>query len=287
MLPNTLDVARQSMHSEAPNAAELCGRLEVLETERRASTRNARRDSYVPQHAAEDFARTTPFEMQRRRGSQALSSSPPSFGDDACQQKIMKRQSLGAYCGVADGESKSYRRSSVAPEHIVARSERTLSVDYGQNLGRSPFRSSFDMGKARHRRSSMKSGHLYYDSLPGADQGSQRISIREGVITEFGTIGSALHEDVPVLAHKITQKHLEKRARPDWTQSDENVKRSKYDTFKDLAAPFLRSWVKRMSVDNSTTVTDTEDPDRPPEGTSLPQRRQSFLARHFRKSTLV
>lgn len=252
--------------------------------EPRASTSNARRHSYVPQHAAKDFARTTPFEMQRRRGSQALSSSQPTFGDvDGCRQKILKRQSLGSYGGFADREFTSHTRSSVASEHIVARSEPTSSLDYGQNSGRSPFRSSFDMGKAQQRRWSTKSGHLFSESSSGADRGSRRISIREGVITEYGTMES---EDAP-LAHKITQKQLEKRARPDWTESDENVKRSKYDTLKDLATPFLRAWVKRLSIDNSTTIADTVDPERPSEGTSPPQRRPSFLARHFRKSTVV
>lgn len=292
-------MARWSKHGGALNAAELCRRLEALETERRAAIRNVKHVSkeqgqtsvpyhHIPQHAAEDFAQTTSAEVNRRRESQVLSSSRPSIGevDDACQRNITRRQSLGPLYGLADGELRSSIRSSVASKHAVARSERT-SVHYGQGFGPRASQSGLDMNKVLHKRWSEKSGHSMYGSLLGADEGFRRVSIREGVLTELANIESVLHEDVPVLAHKITRKHLEKRARADWTESDENVKGSKYDALKDLAAPFLRSLVKRGNVDNSTATTGADDLEKPSDGKSLPQRRPSFLARHFRKRTLV
>jgi len=269
-------VARRSKHGEALNAAELCKRLEALGMERRAAARKAKRESeeqgqtsvpyhHVPQHAAKDFARTTSTEVQRKRESQALSSSLPSFGqvDDACRQTITKRQSLGP---------------NFAPKHIVARSERTSGLDYGQRMGRRASRSGLDMNKVQHERWTEKSGHLLYESLLGADEGFRRLSIREGVLTELATIESVLHEDVPVLAHKINRQHLKDRAGADWTQRAECGNESKYDALKGLAAPLLRSLAKRGNVDN--------DLEKPPDAKSLSKRRPSFLARHFRKRTL-
>lgn len=243
---------------------------------------------HVPQHAAEDFARTTSSEVERRRGSQVLSSSRPSFAevDDACRQNITRRQSLGPLYGLADMELRSSIRSSVASNHVVTRSERTSS-HYSQSFDRRASHSGLVMNKVQHKRWSEKSDRLSYGSWLGADEGFRRVSIREGVLTEFADIESVLHEDVPVLAHRITRKHLEKRARADWTESDENVKGSKYDAFKDLAAPFLRSLVKRGNVDNITAATDADGLEKPPDGQCLPQRQPSFLTRHFRKRALV
>lgn len=268
-------MARRSKHGQALNAAELCRRLEALEMERGAADRKAKRESkeqrqtsvpyhHVPQHAAKDFARTTSSEVQRKRESQALSSSLPSFGqvDDTCRQNI-KRQSLGP---------------NFAPKHTLARSEGTSGLDYGQSMGRRASRSGLDVNKVQHERRTEKSGHLIYESLLGADEGFRRLRIREGVLTELATIESVLHEDVTVLAHKINRQHLEDRAGADWTQRAECGNESKYDALKGLAAPLLRSLAKRGNVDN--------DLEKPPDAKSLSKRRPSFLARHFRKRTL-
>jgi len=281
-LPHDLrHVAPRSKHGQALNAAELCKRLEALKKERRAAAYKAKREAkkqgqtsvpyhHVPQYAAKDFARTMSPEVQGKKESQFLSSSLPGFQKihEAYLQKSTKRLSLKADCGLTDREVKSSNSLSVASKHTTSRSKRIPGLEDGQNLGRRAPRSGPNMKKVQHERGTEKSGHHIYESLPEADEGFQRLSTSDRVPIELATIESVLHRDIPVLAHKITRQHLEDRAGSDWTQSDICDIDSKYDAFKDLVVPFLRSLAKRGNVDNSTTAK------------SLSRRRSSFLARH-------
>ena len=284
------NVAPRIRQEESLDIAELCRRLEALRRQRRGHARQVSLPStpttilenvpyrHVPQTAAKDFIRTTTREMPETNCARSLSPDPLGSRriERGNRRKSTHRLSLGPRCGLTDLEPVLCRPLPISDELTTARSGQRSSAERAPSSVVRGCKPRTDPNSAQIEKKVHNSDRHIYDTLMGADENCRGGSLGDVDCLDGTSVKPSFPDEVPIVAHKISRRHLEDRA--DWTQSDRQCNTSKY-AFKAVMTPLFRSLSRKVTVEQETAATDRNDVENFPDSTRFSRRRSSFLAR--------